>query len=760
MSWYYTKGLTEHFPTIFLFLSFVGEWRFIAPSKRRVARHENSEKEPRLRAGERSTSVNMSASVRAVLTAVCIITVLHLAAALDNSGFDHRAHAVPGPDQTVFDLDDNGSEMVQLDGVGSHSHYFNAGPPVISGVINQFTWRITSTNRVFCTAMKCEYTFPVGTTKLSLTVVDNTQDTAMDTMTVTVLPRSAASERPRIDSVSPSQGQAIGGNTVTINGAFLYRDSRVFFGLEEARDVIHNNINQITCKAPGGTGTTPVMVESSIGTSNEVQYTFQNGAKEVPIRFLFDTWKNVDGSEYIIEEITSITLGRDHRYYMGSLTGYVTAAYVDRSLTVRTSCTGAFMGKDRSVTGIGYNPLDPYNRVLVTTNTHFYANKGQRWDNAKVEAVDIGADDCPIRGPTIISGLVTSNHDHGTNAIAFLPDGQLLVTVGSFSNAGASTAEDGIGGVPENPLSGSIVIANYLAPGFDGAVKYDQYDNPATSAVVSGDVETYVVGVRNSFGIVTHSNGRAYATDNGPNTNFGASSVSCTENGPDPESDDKLLHLVRGNYYGHPNRNRGRLDPRQCVYRSPGERSGNGYTKPIGTMTSSTNGIIEYRANTFKGALKEDLLMSKVAFGASGLVWRAELNADGTSLREQPYQFFEQSGVSLTMGLYGELVMPQLKKYRVIALRPDEDGASKVSIIAIHPARGPKKGGAEVFITGHFLNSPGLEISFDGKPCTSFADIQYQHIRCITPRGSGKVSVVATAEGQSSVSYGHEYEYL
>lgn len=698
--------------------------------------------------------------LRAVVSVAYFAAVLSAAGAQSNGGFDHRAHAVPGADQTVYDLDGNGYETVHLNGIGSHSHYFNAGPPVVSGAIEQFTWRDVAANRVFCTQMECDQSFPVGETQVSLTVVDNTDDSAMDTMIVTVLPRSAVTETPRIDSVSPNQGPATGGNTVTINGAFLYRDSRVFFGRQEALNVKHVDIGRITCTAPGGSGTATVTVESAVGTSNGMQYTFQDGSRNVPIRFLFDTWKNGDGSEYIVEEITSITIGRDHRYFMGSLTGYVTAVYVDRSLVVQSACTGAFMGQDRSVTGIGSNPLDPFNRVFVTTNTHFHVSKGERWDNAKVEAVDIGANGCPVRGPTIISGLVTSNHDHGTNAIAFLPDGRMLVTVGSFSNAGASRPDDGIGGVPENPLSGSIVVADYLAPGFNGAIQYDQYENPASALVISGNVEPYVVGTRNSFGIVLHSNGQVYATDNGPNTNFGASSATCTEDGPDPESDDKLLRLVQGTYYGHPNRNRGRFDPRQCTYKFIDEPSGDGYMKPMGTMTSSTNGIIEYRANTFKGALKEDLLMSKVAFGADGLVWRAELTADGNDLRSPPYEFFDHSGVSLTMGLYGELVMPQLKKYRVLALRPDENGPSSVDIIAVHPSRGPAGGGTEIFISGHFLNSPGLVILVGGQPCTNIADVKYQHVRCTTPPGTGKVSVIATANGASSVSYGHEYEYL
>ncbi|KAI0565348.1 Glucose/Sorbosone dehydrogenase [Gracilaria domingensis] len=676
-----------------------------------------------------------------------------------DSGFDHRAHSVPGLDQTVYDIDGSGFETVHLDGIGSHSHYFEPGPPIVSGVITTFTWRRVDTNQVVCNTMQCDVQLPVGTTEVSLTVVDNTGDTVSDSLSVTVLPRSALTEPPRIDALGPAEGTAAGGNTVTIDGAYLYRDTQVFFGAQQAFGVEHVDRGRITCTAPGGTGTVTVTVRSSMGTSNGLSYTYQEG-NNVPIRFKLNAWKNPDNSEYIAEEITCIVLGRDHRYYMGSLLGTVTVAFVNRDLVVESKCTGANMGEDRSITGIGYNPVDPYARVFAAVNTHFHENKGMRWDNANIESIEIEGNGCPRKGPTIITGLPVSNHDHGVGPIAFLADGSMLISIGSFTNAGVSKPGDGIGGVPENPLSAAIVRAPYLQPGFNGNIRYDQYDDPSVARKIAGDVEPYVTGIRNSFGMVRHSNGQTYITDNGPNTGFGLTSTSCTGEAPDAESQDKLLRLVAGAYYGHPNRNRGRTDPKQCVYKDLDQPSGNGFLKPIGIMTSSTNGLIEYRSNTFNGALKTSLLMSKVAFGANGLVWRAELHPSGNSLMSQPYRFFDQSGVSLTEGLYGELVMPQLKKYRVLALQADEPGPKAISIVSVHPTRGPKTGGTEVFITGHFLNSPSLVITFGGVACTNIVDIKYQHVRCITPAGNGKVPVVAMSNGVSSRSYGHEFEYM
>lgn len=694
-----------------------------------------------------------------ILPVLLFVATLSLTRAAENGGFDHRSHAVPGADKLVYDVDDNGSEEITLDGSGSHSHYFDAGPPIKSGVIEGYEWVNTADNAIVCTSKICTLTFNVGETTLKLRVWDNTGDNAEDEIKVTVLPRSEATSAPRIDKLNPPMGSSLGKNKVTISGDYLYADSEVYFGDTKVDDVLYVNINTIVAQAPEGSGTQDIKVVSSLGESNPMQYEFQAGGS-VPIDFRLKNWLNKDGSDFIAEEITSIALGKDHRYYMGSLTGYVTIATVDRDLIVQESCTGAYMGDLRSIGGIAFNPLDPQNRVFVTTNTHFHEKYGARWDNAKVEAVYRGDDNCPIRGETIISGLPVSNHDHGTNHITFNTDGSMLISVGSFSNAGATTPGDGIGGVPENPLSGSVVEADYLRPGFDGEIKYDQTDDPETANIVGGDIRVFTAGLRNCFGMVVHSNGEVYATDNGPNVNFGLTSTSCTSSAPDAESDDKLLRLLRGQYYGHPNRNRARDDPKQCAYKAPWEPTAEGYVEPMGMMTSSTNGIIDYRANTFQGAIRGNLFMSKVSFGENGLLWRAELSENGEWLAAGPYQFLDRSGLSLIMGLWGELVMPQLKKYTVVVYQPFEEPAATVQVLNVFPSRGPRAGGNVIIVTGLYLDRPNLLVNVGTRPCTDFYDVDFNSLKCTVPPGDGKVQVTVTQGEYSSTGYGHDYEYL
>lgn len=676
-----------------------------------------------------------------------------------NLGFNHRAHSVPGTDKVLYDLDGNGSELINLDGSGSHSHYFDAGPPVKSGIVVKYEWVNMKSGKVICKTKMCSTQFPVGETTVKLQIWDNSGDTAEDKVKITILPKEKAKSAPHIKKVNPNKGSEKGLNMVSITGDNLYHDSAVYFGDTKAHDIKHVNMNTIVCTAPKGVGTKKISIKSSIGNSNKVDYHYQKPSS-IPIKFQKMFWKRPNKSFWGGTQITGIVIGKDFRYYMSSRTGYVTAAKVGRNLVVTESCRGAFMGGGRAIGGIGFNPMDPEHRLFVSTNTYYHKRSKQRWDNAKIESVLVDKKGCPVRGDVIISGLPVSNHDHGTNKIIFDGKGKMLISIGSSSNAGASRPGDGIGGVPESPLSGAIVEADYMRPWFNGEIKYNQYHNPALARIVSGDVRVYASGIRNCFGMTLHANGQIYATDNGPNIGFGKSSISCTKTGPDVESDDKLLRVLRGKYYGHPNRNRGRTDKRQCSYRHPWDPSGGGYVEPLGWMKSSTNGIIDYRANSFQGILRGNLFMSKVAFAENGLLYRAEPADSGTWLEAGPYEFKESSGLSLVQGLWGELVMPLLEKSKVLVYAPVEASPPTVRFLNVYPTWGPRIGGTEIMITGHHLNGADLQILVGGKACTGIWDVQYNSVKCTTPPGSGKVAIVVKHGGVESTGYGHDFEYF
>ena len=90
-----------------------------------------------------------------------------------------------------------------------------------------------------------------------------------------------------------------------------------------------------------------------------------------------------------------------------------------------------------------------------------------------------------------------------------------------------------------------MLKADLAKPGFDGDIKYDADDD---GNVVSGDIKVFAAGRRNPYGVIMHSNGKLYGTDNGPNYGYGDTLIGCDgQTGADVEEEDKLNLLEEGN---------------------------------------------------------------------------------------------------------------------------------------------------------------------------------------------------------------------
>ncbi|MBL1099455.1 beta strand repeat-containing protein [Streptomyces coffeae] len=81
---------------------------------------------------------------------------------------------------------------------------------------------------------------------------------------------------PVLSSVSPNQGPAAGGNTVTLTGSGFTGVTAVLFG-STAAVFTFVSPTQITAIAPAGSGTVQVTVVTPGGTSNGVSYTYTAG---------------------------------------------------------------------------------------------------------------------------------------------------------------------------------------------------------------------------------------------------------------------------------------------------------------------------------------------------------------------------------------------------------------------------------------------------------------------------------------------------
>lgn len=74
----------------------------------------------------------------------------------------------------------------------------------------------------------------------------------------------------------------------------------------------------------------------------------------------------------------------------------------------------------------------------------------------------------------------------------------------------------------ENYFSAATLVAHLGKSGFDGFITYtSEVEGKPKSGFGPNGVQIYASGMRNPFGIVKHSNGRLYGTDNGPNGGYG-----------------------------------------------------------------------------------------------------------------------------------------------------------------------------------------------------------------------------------------------
>lgn len=573
---------------------------------------------------------------------------------------------------------------------------------------------------------------------------------------VIVTPKSLAFKSadivPTISSISPDTIDPTGGGQMQITGTGMFNAPFVTIGKVKptftkisATEIV---VNSIPTASQAGGNSVDVFVTNDAGVSNKVKLTYAATQKK-GVAWEQTYLKSSGGAKYSIKQIAAIAVGPDSNYYMGSLAGYVIKVTAGKDLVVKGQCTGPNMGPSRAVLGVAFYHKSKEFRAYVSTSTMYWAkdgpfkNKVDGWANGAVESLKSGCG-CLCYEKKVITGLPVSNHDHAVNAIEFLDNGDLLISVGGATNGGHNTPGNKLGGYPETPLSGAILIAKLSkGGGFNGNVKYNQYANPATSKQTGGDVSVYASGLRNCYGLAVLTNGQVWATDNGGNFGYGDVSKNCNENVHFSIKQYDEVNLIQpGKYYGHPNRNRG-----ECVHSNFGAGE-----KPKKTIASSTPGIVEYTSNAFSGGLKGEIVLSKYAASGSGTASRYT-GGDANPVPMAPY-----SGLRVINGLHGELIMPRVQQGFVAVLKPKYTKPSGPMVIAVSPRKGTA--GNRVFVSGENF-AAGLSVTFGGKAGTNVGQVTGTGFFVDVPGGSGKVSVVVTVGGASSaVVPGFDFIYL
>jgi large repetitive protein len=360
---------------------------------------------------------------------------------------------------------------------------------------------------------------------------------------------------------------------------------------------------------------------------------------------------------------TSLAFGPDGRLYVAQLDGRIIAITLagQRATVVEVITTREELG---DVLGIAFNPLDAPNPVTLYVS-HSYV--------FKEDAPPFGGKVARLRGPgfaveDIVSGLPSTSMEHATNGLAFDGEGRMYI-------AQAGTTNAGVPGVdllrPETPLSSAILVADIDAPGFDGSVTYDTPGALDVTNALTGDIDVFASGFRNPYDLVAHSNGRVYATDNGPNPGAGVRSVTCSRNGPTVWAPDELNLIAEGSHYGHPNRNRGRADPRQCAY-SSADAALDGVTSPIATLgySSSANGLAEYTSDAFAGRLRGELIYVE---WLRSRVWRVTLDENGyvAAIRRLVPDELEQP-LDVAVGPDGTVYVAEFGSHQITYFTPQQ----------------------------------------------------------------------------------------
>jgi glucose/arabinose dehydrogenase len=481
----------------------------------------------------------------------------------------------------------------------------------------------------------------------------------------------------------------------------------------------------------------------------------------VPINFVRGT---VAGAGFATTSPTALAIGPDGRLYVADGSGKIQALSLDPTTKAVTAVQQITTATDlQEVYGIAFDPSDNSSPppIYVTDTVSGFGDSGQAPAGSFLGKVT------KISGPgyatrtDIITGLPVTNSGHEANALRFGPDGRLYIAQGSTTNGGVVNPNPGIFQRPDVPTSGAILVADIKAPGFNGNITYSPPNTYSdTLDQTGGDVSVYAPGFRNPYGLVFHSNGKFYATDNGSNAGYGPASTSCTTQGAaDAAALDELDLVQAGNYYGHPNRNRGRTDPRQCVYHPGTEASNGGYTGPIeSNLPASSDGIAEYTSNKFGGQMQGDLLY---AAWVNSELHRLKLSADGLSVvSDTTLASGLQNALDVAVDADGTIYVAEYGGNKITFFKPDETPVSAITVGSITQNAGPVSGGQAVTITGtNFTTSAETAVTIGGQAVTNVVVQNSTTITATTPANTvgAKDVVVANSIGTATLTGGYTY---
>jgi glucose/arabinose dehydrogenase len=324
---------------------------------------------------------------------------------------------------------------------------------------------------------------------------------------------------------------------------------------------------------------------------------------------------------------TAVTVGPDGRLYVATAWGLIRRYTLgSNGLPVGTPKDFTRYAGQRTIIGLRFAPSS------TATDLRLWVSHNQLCESGCANftgAVTI------LSGPdlgvarNVIVGLPRSIRDHMTNGLDFGPDRRLYIAQGSLNGYGAY---DNSWRRDEVPMSAAILVADVsrdprlFGPAPVNVNTDEGYDPFAADA----PVKVYATGTRNPYDLVWHTNGSLYVPVN--ESASGNAPAGPHDDPPAltdlPPGRDFLARVRQGRYYGHPNPSRGQyvlnggnptsgVDPFETPQYPVGVLSDPRWDRPVLNLglNRSADGIAEYTANAFGGALNGKLLTAEFSTG-------------------------------------------------------------------------------------------------------------------------------------------------
>lgn len=351
---------------------------------------------------------------------------------------------------------------------------------------------------------------------------------------------------------------------------------------------------------------------------------------------------------------TSLAMGPDGMLYAGTFAGVIYRYRInpDGTLVPQAPIMTILRHEKgpRLITGIAFDPRSTSQNLIL------WVNHGQMavTPEGRLE----GADDWTgklsrLSGPDlsedqdVLIGLPRAYKDHLNFQMAFGPDGAIYFTQGSHTSVGDVDKKWGYR--PERKLSAAVlrlspnVVESPPAVAINVKTEEGGTYNPSAPGA---PLTIYATGVRSGFDLLFHRNGHLYTGVNGAAGNEGNTPASPDGKTPGlrdlkQTTDDVLLKIEPGRYYGHPNPTRGEYalnganpTPAKDVMEVDAYPVGTlpepNYTPPVYVFGKnfSPNGLIEFKGSQFGGVLDGCLLVTRYSDGKDILVLRLDEKGD------------------------------------------------------------------------------------------------------------------------------------